>query len=765
MTNFTEYFRSPPVTAERESNPVPPGLRWLLDWESWLTLGLVMIVFLSVARSIDSAEWVPSMPSITGVSFLALLAGFFLAKVKAPQGVLHLAALFLGFVVVVTLSLRFIDAQGFSSGISELWDRWAAWIEIVRSGGISSDTMPFVTMVMAFAWIAGYLSAWSIFRWRNAWVALVPAGFALLTNISYLPGQRHVPFIFFLFGSFLLVMRVHLMRKVREWKASNTPYPEFLSLTLLNVTTWVAIVAMILAWTMPSAQEVGPLASTWNKLAGPLGGDSDTFTRLFSNIDSKKEVPLHSFGDSLPLQGKVVLSSTIVAQADFGEGSNKGRPIRAAVYDEYISGGWRMGDRDDVNLGPLEEPTPDSQQKAQFRDRETITVNVVTESGTPRRTMLSVGAPTNVSLGARAELVDTDLIPDISALRSRRDLKTGDIYVANGTVSVASEEKLRAAGTEYPQYIKDRYLQLPSSLPQRVRDQAASLTRDRRTPFEKAKAIEEYLRTFPTTFDIRAVPPNKDAVDHFLFEERKGYSDYQASAMVVLLRAVGVPARLAVGYRVDEFDLAVQRFLLRESHAYAWPEVYFPTYGWVEFAPYGEAPVIVRPISDGEAGDTAVNEDDLIRSINEPDFGEIPEDFGGPATFTETKENPITPYLPLLWLLLGIIAVAGIGALGVRFAWERGLTGLDYPSQLWEKTVRLASWLRIGPKPSQTPAEFSREVQRRLPGTEGIAQVARSYARSRYGGRPELTSDEREHLDESWTGLRNRLLKKVFRLK
>jgi transglutaminase-like putative cysteine protease len=765
MTNFTDYFRSPPVTAERESSPLPPGLRWLLDWESWLTLGLVMIVFLSVARSIDSANWVPDMPSTTGVSFLALLAGFFLAKVKAPQGVLHLAALVLGFFVVFTLSLRFIDAQGLRSGTEELWDRWAAWIEIVRSGGISSDTMPFVTMVMAFAWIAGYLSSWSIFRWQNAWIALVPAGFALLTNISYLPGQRHFPFIFFLFGSFLLVMRVHLMRKVREWNASDTPYPEFLSLTLLNWTTWVAIVAMVAAWWLPSAQEVGPLTNAWNRVAGPFSGDSDTFTRLFSNIDSKKEVPLHSFGDSLPLQGKVVLSSKIVAQVDFGEGSNKGRPARAAVYDEYISGGWRMGQRQEVGLDPLAEPAAPNQQKAQFKDRETITMNVVTESGTPRRTMLNIGSLMNVSLGSKAEVVGIEAVPDIGATRSKKELRTGDIYVSNGTVSAASEEKLRAASADYPQYIKDRYLQLPSVLPQRVRDQAASLTRDRRTPFDKAKAIEEYLRTFPTTYDIRAVPPNRDAVDYFLFEEKKGYSDYQASAMVVLLRSVGVPARLAVGYRVDEFDVSVQRFLLRESHAYAWPEVYFPTYGWVEFAPYGEAPVILRPISDGGTGDQSLEGDDLTRIIDEPDFGEIPEDFGGTSPLTQPKENPLKPFLPLLYALLVVAFVGGVGALGLRFAWERGLAGLDYPSQLWEKTIRLASWLRIGPKPSQTPAEYSREVQQKLPGTDGIAQVARSYNRSRYGGQRDLNPDERESLDESWTGLRNRLFKKVFRLK
>lgn len=763
MTNVTEYFRSRPV--ERESGPVPSALRWLLDWESWLTLGLVMLVFLSVARSVDSAEWVPQMPSITGVSFLALLAGFLLAKVHAPQGVLHLAALAIGAVVVYLLTLRFIEAPTFGAGSGEIWDRWGAWIEIVRSGGISSDTMPFVTMVLALSWIAGYLCSWAIFRWQNAWLALVPAGFGLLTNISYQPGQRSAPLVVFLLGSMLLVMRVHLMRKVREWKATKTPYPDFLSLTLLNVTTWVAIAALILAWMAPGANEVPALANTWNRFAGPFSGDSDTFTRLFSNIDSKKEVPLHTFGDTMPLQGKVVLSSRIVAQADFGEASNMGRPIRAAVYDEYISGGWRAGSRDETNLEPLEEVPTSSQQKAQFKDRQDIQVNVVTESGTPRRTMLGVGSPTNVSLNARVEVASAELIPDIGAFRARKDLKTGDIYVANGTISIASEEKLRAAGVEYPQYVKDRYLQLPNSLPQRVRAQAESLTRDRRTPFDKAKAIEEYLRTFPTTFDIRPVPPNKDAVDFFLFEEKKGYSDYQASAMVVLLRSVGVPARLAVGYNIDEFDLAVRRYLLRESHAYAWPEVYFPTYGWVEFSPYGEAPVIVRPISDSAEGDTALNEDELLRGLNETEFPEIPEDTGGPVTLTTPKENVFKKLLPLLYVLLGIVAIGGIAGFGVRFAWERGMAGLDYPSQLWEKTIRLASWLRIGPKPSQTPAEYSRHVQKVLPGTEGISQVARSYAASRYGGRRDLSEPERERLDGAWTELRNRLMKKVFRLK
>jgi len=766
QANWSEFIAAPPLEARERRSPVPPGLvRFLADWESWLTLGLVMLVFLSVARSVDAANWVPQMPSIFGISFLAILAGYLLARVEVPGPFLHLAAIALGFPVVLLLVLRFMDAPSLGIGLEEIWERWRAWVDVVRSGGISSDTMPFVTLVLALAWIAGYLSSWAIFRWRNAWLALVPAGFGLLTNISYQPGQFSADFVVFLFGGMLLVMRVHMMRKIDEWKRTHTPYPDFLSLTLLNVTTWVAIAALVIAWTAPQANEVGFLSNSWNKVAGPFSSDADTFTRLFSGIDSKKEVPLHTFGDSLPLQGRVVLSSKIVAQADFGEGSNHNRPIRAAVYDEYISQGWRAGPRRDVELGPTEQVTPSSAQKAQFKDRLDVAVNVVTESGTPRRTLLGVGSPVSVSINSKAEVANADTIPDLAAVRARKDQKSGDVYVANSTVSSASEEKLKNAGADYPQYVKDRYLQLPVALPQRVRELAVRLTQDRRTPFEKAKAIEEFLRTFPATYDIRAVPPNKDAVEWFLFEEKRGYSDYQASAMVVLLRAAGVPARMAVGYNVDEFDLSLRRFILRDSHAYAWPEVYFPTYGWEEFAPYGEANAVTRAVSDGAEGDTNPGDDGLISGLDEPDFGEIPEDGVSSGPFTTDRGSRWTALLPLLYALLALVAVGSIVGLGVRFVWERGMKGLDYPTQLWEKTIRLTSWLRIGPKPSQTPREYSRALQQSLPGTEGVDRVTASYLRSRYGARTDISETEREDLAGSWQKLRNTLLKKVARLK
>ena len=123
-------------------------------------------------------------------------------------------------------------------------------------------------------------------------------------------------------------------------------------------------------------------------------------------------------------------------------------------------------------------------------------------------------------------------------------------YRMTSYVSVATNEELREAPTDYGSFITDHYLQLPASLPDRIGYLADRLTAASATPLDKALAIQNYLRGPDFTYaqDIDAPPPNQDGVDWFLFETKTGYSDYFGSAMTVLLRSGGVPARLAAGY-------------------------------------------------------------------------------------------------------------------------------------------------------------------------------------------------------------------------
>jgi transglutaminase-like putative cysteine protease len=742
QANWIEFFRTESTQAAPEPKDEAVHLpAWLTDWETWLTLALTLLVFLSVARSIESAHWVDGMPSLTFVSLLAILTGFLLSRVRWPEPILDLFALAIGIPVVVGMTLTYLHPAGLSAGIVEFWHRFGDWVYVVRTGGISNDVMPFVTLVLALTWIA-----------------LIPGGIGLLTNISYLPGQFSFDFVVFLFGAILLVMRLNLRNRERDWARKGIQYPSYLSLTLLNATVWVAVALLIFAWVVPLASQAPAISDAWNALSSPFS-DATDWSRLFSSIDSKREVPLHDFGPTLPLQGKVVLSDREVAEADFGDQSNYGRNLRAAVYDEYTPSGWKQGPRQQADFGPngVAGGEPAGKNESAYKDRKDVTVSIVVE--TPEQALLSIGDPVTSNSDARGEVINSGTALDIGAVRPKQKLKPGDTYTETGSVSQASVESLQAAGSNYPEWVKARYTQLPSSLPQRVREYAQQVTQGATNPYDKAAAIEAALRAFPDTYDIPSVPPGRDAVDYFLFDLKKGYSDYQASAMVVLLRTLGIPARLATGFSVGEFDLNSHRYIIRENNAISWPEVYFPGYGWEEFSPFGGAPQVNRPSS--AAGTSA---DDTSASDQGDASADVPDDTGDTGAIGGTNAHagsllPVVVYTG--FGLLALIGVAGIGALGMRFAWERGLREYDYPTQLWEKTLRLATWLKAGPRANQTPSEYSRQLQRTFADTEGIEPIADAYLRSRFG-RKAADEQERSRLHDAWIPLRNALLLRLI---
>jgi hypothetical protein len=144
---------------------------------------------------------------------------------------------------------------------------------------------------------------------------------------------------------------------------------------------------------------------------------------------------------------------------------------------------------------------------------------------------------------------------------------------------------LTAAGPEIPNRVTERYLALPESFPTSVTDEALRITADATTPYERALALQDHLQRFE--YDLDVAPGHDDAaLERFLFEDRRGYCEQFAGAYAAMARAVGLPARVAVGFTPGEADPEdPQVFHVRGEHAHAWPEVYLAGAGWVPFEP------------------------------------------------------------------------------------------------------------------------------------------------------------------------------------
>jgi hypothetical protein len=340
------------------------------------------------------------------------------------------------------------------------------------------------------------------------------------------------------------------------------------------------------------------------------------------------------------------------------------------------------------------------------------------------------------------------------SVRTVDPVSTGDSYLATVSVSTATESDLSAAGTEYPGWILDRYLQLPGTTPSRVLDLAQELTRDIETPYEKAVAIQDYLRTLEYTLDIEAPPDGADGVDYFLFELKKGYCQYFASAMAVLLRASGVPSRMVAGYGPGELmeqyepsDImghgsAVWQdwrdaFAVENSHA--WCEAFFPGYGWIPFEPSPIRPLITR----GE-------------------FSPPPQDGGGAGDSTVPPDG-IETGSPRNVRLLGILLGLALSGAIMWLAWRRLLGQVSEPRVAYARIGYLAALSGLGPKENLTPHEYGRRLAGAVPEiSAALDKMVSAYVRASYS-RHDLNSEDRINITMAWPQVRNHLLRRALR--
>jgi hypothetical protein len=159
------------------------------------------------------------------------------------------------------------------------------------------------------------------------------------------------------------------------------------------------------------------------------------------------------------------------------------------------------------------------------------------------------------------------------------------VYTAYSDFSVPSMEELKTDEQAYSQEIRDVYLQMPD-MDERVAKLAKDITKNATTRIEKAKAIEKYLKgNYGYSLDMKRTSEGDPLVD-FLFNVRTGHCEYFASSMVILLRNVGVAARVVNGFQSGEYNELNNTFTVRQSEAHSWVEVYFPKANrWVEFDP------------------------------------------------------------------------------------------------------------------------------------------------------------------------------------
>jgi transglutaminase-like putative cysteine protease len=753
-------------------------LRLLHRWrpaEGWLLWLLALATVLLIAVGAGAAGWVPHLGLLLGIVISAgYTASFWLSRSARPaQPTAHApirrylpgaaAALLLALLGLLVVSLLtgwreapqvppdtgWLLAPVLRAGlaIGEMASRLALWAsDVLSAGQASQDDAVFRWLLGAIAWAAAAWAAWWLYARQRPFVALLPAGLLLASNAFFFwDGRLWLPF--FLAGMTLVAVLMQRYALEQRWRRLGMDYSVDVRLDILMAAGGLALVVLLAGSLMPRVT----LQPTAEWFAGLVGARADQIERagqqLFPGLRRSPGALLATGGRSgaMPrahlLAGGQELGQQVVMQVSTDElaglafGQQPGPAMqhywRALTYDTYDGSGWSNSPLA-AKAFDAGEPWGDDMLPWRRPVRQWVRM----ERGGDRA-LYAAGEP--LAANRPYELLARDSAGQpadhIAAI-----LAAGRRYQVLSLVPNADEATLGAAGAGYPPAVEALYLDL-AAVPERVSRLAREVTAGVETPYDQALALEAYLRQFPYDLQVEPPPAGRDAVDFFLFDLQAGYCDYYASAMVMMARSLGIPARMAVGYATGDYDPSARAFVVREADAHSWPELYFPEAGWLRFEPTAALPEPQRAAPSGQApvyaaGDPAQVQADL-------------------QTFRE--DEIVRQRAGWLGGMLAAVVLAAAGWL----LWRR-----RPQPELVDLYSRLGSWgRRLGqpPRPGDTPGEYAQKLSRQMaaldgPAADGVRRFIHGYEAAQYSAQPDAAEREVRGL---WPGL-ERLLRRVW---
>lgn len=341
------------------------------------------------------------------------------------------------------------------------------------------------------------------------------------------------------------------------------------------------------------------------------------------------------FNDSLDLSYRGGLSETLMMYVSSGAWSY----WRGYAYDTYDGRTWtysddeiREVDADGRAYFDLKEAPNSDTFVASFYIQQPMP-NIIWTGGTP------------VELFFPSSRIGID---ETGGIRVGSQLLPGMIYSMVSERVNFNPDQLRSAKGFVNPLVWAQYTQLPDTITQRTRDLAHEIADPQPTQYDKVIAIRDYLLTsYPYDFFPPPLAPNTDAVDQFLFVDQRGYCEMYVSAMVVMLRELGIPARFVVGFGSGDYNQFTGYYEVRANDAHAWVEVYFPEYGWIPFDP--------TPGWEGDPQTGAVQRWVFSETFGELDLPRI--SLGG---VFEVGAGAMSILLTPFMLIGGIAAIGGV---------------------------------------------------------------------------------------------------------
>ncbi|HEU0166950.1 MAG TPA: transglutaminaseTgpA domain-containing protein [Chloroflexota bacterium] len=712
--------------------------------EGWLAIAGFTMAAEGLAGSVVSAHYQPGLGQLPWLLGLAVALGFVFTRGRGGSWLLHWVALVIGLLVAARISgTGFLPRnvpwqQAMYKVLADLSD----WITQSWNGQITQDNLLISVSIASFLFIWVYTAFLVAIRFRAAWWAASMLAAAIFANVLLRPEAGAGWLALWAAGAGLLILQTNVTHTEQLYRGALRAGWQAGSRWSFGGGLVIAALATGAFAAAPPVQLNNTLNNLYQLLNGPIGQAKQFYNTIGvpQQVDAS-QVRFDTYQQQLRFLGPFQPGDGLVMKVK----TDQARYEQGLVFDRYDHNGWT-----DTKFSQFEFSSDDFstttgvQQTAQDKDRVQITQQVTMVS--PKGALLF--APPQ-PVGANTKLRGDGF----GNLRATQIVQPNETYTSTSLESHAAAETLAAANGPIPDDVRSTFLELPPDLPVRVKQLALQKTAGKATAFDKATALEAFIRqNYPYDTQIPPPPADRDGVDWFLFEERRGYCDYDASAMAVMLRTLGIPSRVAAGYSPGQLDSGDDTYHVTEQDTHTWVQAYFPGYGWIDFEPSPSDPALTRPQQDSAALGSAAEQplpDEAAQQNPDPS----PDAGNDPTPGVGVRLMSVLG-IPWVWLALLLFVLAGGGT--YLYVVLRGSPGV---ALAYARIGLVGSLTGLRQRGWQTPAEYGRELHQRRGLDAGATEtITALYGAHRFG--PKGADDHANHRAwVAWRFIKGRLLR------
>jgi transglutaminase superfamily protein/uncharacterized protein DUF4129 len=764
--------------------------------EGWLTLLATVVMVMVLGGSLQDAAWTPdtSNPDVNFLPWVGLIGvawGVFGAKIGWGRWRTHIVGALLAGLILPLIVGGIVLGHDANVGWSPegLTERFMAtygvvqnvWRDLVIFGKAQTTEYAHYHLVFGvIVWGAGMLAGFTVFGHRRPLDAVVVVGLAIIANMAITRHDQLTLMVIFSAAAMLLLIRTHVFDEELIWARRKIGDPGTVGQLYLRggaaFVTAAVVGSVLLTFSAASA----PLQGVWADLPKHLQGLQQLLQQIGPPGGDPRGLGQVGFGRSATTTGLWQPSDATAFRAQLNPGETKVVKWRAGTYAVYTRIGWDSETKPGQTLQALNVTITSDDVAA--RDPQPIPVG---EPGfsVGRRAFFARITPDAYREGrilAPNELERVDRTSNAISIGAGGYFATAESGDSLNTYNITAfvpvlqdvqggitEARLRQAGTDYPPELEGIYTALPRNAmgpaaTQLLADIKASYQAppdvDQNNPYDLARAMERYLsksENFTYQADVRPeiranCEGDVSTVECFALM-KKGFCEYYASTMTVLLRASGIPARVVYGFLpgtrgTDNLEVVTA------ASSHWWVEVFFPGTGWVEFDPTGQVGQ-PQPIPSGSVGPPTAKPSQLSATIPPREL-----QTGSPASPTGGINGAgAGPFIAI-----AVILVIGVLALAYA-AIRRTPTKPMHPDKAWGSIARLAARLGLGPRPSQTVFEYAGALGDEVPAARvELTTLARAKVEVAYGKR-DLAPERMRRIAEAYHRLRLALIGLIVR--